>query len=56
MEMGRDDWVASVDVIKEIYSKYLDNQKSPTAIEFINHIGRDIPTMFILTSIQQLTP
>lgn len=55
MEMGRNDQVASVDVIQKIYSKYLDNQKSPTATESINDIGRDIPAMFILTCIQQLT-
>lgn len=33
MEMGREDWVVSVDIIRRIYSKYPDNRESLTVME-----------------------
>ena len=56
IEMGRKDWVILVNVVRRIYSKYLDNQESLTVIECINGVGRNIPPMLILTGIQQLVP
>lgn len=44
--------IISVNILYKIYSKYLNIQKSFTAIEYINEIGRDIPLILIITRIQ----
>lgn len=54
MEINRENWVITIDVLQRIYSKCPDNQESLTRIEYINSIERDILPILILIGIQQL--
>lgn len=54
MEIGKADWINSVDVFQKIHLKCPDNWESLTVIKCINGDGGNILPFLIMTAVHQL--
>ena len=56
IEMTRNNWVVTVDPIRTMYSKYLNNRELISILKCINSVESEIPLFLILTGINILAP